>query len=224
MCYEACLAPMGWYYFKDDYIITGISPGQRVIVGMNSNDIDAFLLLINLGTGAVLNFDDDGGDGFNSRIIFNVQDGVSYLIRASSAFEEETGSYTLSTQLDQSANQRSIVGSLTTSDDFVEVTDPVSGLIYFDIFRFFVIGQTTLVIVTMDAIAPGMDPFLIVLNEQTEEIVGVDDDGGVGLNSLLSFTAEPGVTYLISPSTVFPNTTGDYRLTVSTGFLEEIDL
>jgi hypothetical protein len=83
--------------FKDDYVLTGVNPGRTVTVTMTSTQLDCFLFLINEATGAILDSDDDGGGGTNSRLVITVQAGVTYVIRATSYADGETGSYTLST-------------------------------------------------------------------------------------------------------------------------------
>ena len=72
--------------------------------------------------------------------------------------------------------------------------------------------------ITIDAIAIPR----IVLDGETFDEVASDDDSGMGLNSRLSFTAVPGTTYFIFATTAILDSRGRYRLTVSTGFLEEI--
>ena len=54
---------------------------------------DAFLQILDTN-GAVLAFDDDGGGGFNSKITETRQPGV-YRIEVTTAYEGQTGAYTL---------------------------------------------------------------------------------------------------------------------------------
>ncbi|MEM9479094.1 MAG: serine protease [Verrucomicrobiota bacterium] len=85
----------GFVYYKDDYLLTGATVGQSITVSMSTGAFDTFLFLIDLNTGAIIDSDDDSGSGFNSLLTFTVSGGVSYLIRATSAFEGETGAYFL---------------------------------------------------------------------------------------------------------------------------------
>lgn len=85
----------GTYY--DGYLLTNLTAGQVVQVNMNSA-FDTYLQVVNAATGQVLHFDDDSGPGFNSQLRFTVQEGVDYIIRATSYSTSITGNYTLTTQ------------------------------------------------------------------------------------------------------------------------------
>lgn len=78
--------------FFDAYILNAVA-GQ-VIINMISAQIDCYLVLFQ-GNGDYITEDDDGGDGFNSRITFDAAAGQNYFVIANS-FAPETGSYTLS--------------------------------------------------------------------------------------------------------------------------------
>jgi hypothetical protein len=86
----------GTYY--DGYLLTNLTAGQGVQVNLNSTAFDTYLQLVNAATGQVLQFDDDSGPGVNSQLAFTVQEGVDYLIRATSYSAGITGNYTLTTQ------------------------------------------------------------------------------------------------------------------------------
>jgi hypothetical protein len=71
---------------------------QTVTFDLISDDFDAFLYV----TGPGLDFplwDDDGGEGFNSRLTFTAPASGTFLVVASS-FDEERGAYRLSVALD----------------------------------------------------------------------------------------------------------------------------
>lgn len=79
----------------DEYTFNG-RRGQTVIVQMESEAFDAYLHLGSARRGAwrELAYDDDGGDGRDSRIQFTLPDDGPYLVRASS-LSRSTGAYTL---------------------------------------------------------------------------------------------------------------------------------
>lgn len=83
--------------YIDDYELTGLTVGQVVTVNMVSGAIDSYLFVVDGRTGAILGQDDDSGTGLNSRLSFQVQPGVTYLLRATSYRDREVGAYTLST-------------------------------------------------------------------------------------------------------------------------------
>lgn len=84
----------GSYY--DAYTFQG-RRGETVIVQMESRDFDTYLHLGTMrrgGTWRELAYDDDGGDGRNSRIQLTLPDDGTYVVRASS-LSRSTGQYTL---------------------------------------------------------------------------------------------------------------------------------
>lgn len=86
--------PTRTYRFKDDYVLQSGTSG-RIQLDMTSTEFDTYLQVINPSTGAVIDFNDDGGAGTNSRLIFNVQAGAQYIVRATSYASFETGNYFL---------------------------------------------------------------------------------------------------------------------------------
>jgi hypothetical protein len=68
-----------------------------VDVNMTSGSFDTFLLLLD-SAGTVVDFDDDGGDGLNSRLVATLAPG-RYTLQATSYDVGETGGYSLSVAL-----------------------------------------------------------------------------------------------------------------------------
>lgn len=58
------------------------------------------------------------------------------------------------------------------------------------------------------------DPFIELINAETEEVIFSNDDNGRNQNSQLSFVVQPGVTYHLRVSSYARRETGDYRLTL----------
>ena len=68
------------------------SAGQRLVVVMESDEVDAYLLLEGQDA-AVVAQDDDGGSGSNARIDMRVREAGQYRVIASSYGSSETGTY-----------------------------------------------------------------------------------------------------------------------------------
>ena len=66
--------------------------GQRVVIDMESDDVDAYLRVLR-SDGTVIATDDDGGSGSNARVEFRARDAGDYLVVATSYDAGETGSY-----------------------------------------------------------------------------------------------------------------------------------
>jgi ELWxxDGT repeat protein len=80
--------------YSEDYEITGLTPGTAVELNLEA-DFDTYLQLINADTQELIDRDDDGGEGLNSRLEFTPQAGVRYLARATSFDSNDTGPFTL---------------------------------------------------------------------------------------------------------------------------------
>ncbi len=70
-----------------------LTQGQTVVIDLMSDDFDAYLYVTGTGMEAVA-YDDDGGDGLNSRMVFTAPASGSYLVVAS-VFSSGEGRYTL---------------------------------------------------------------------------------------------------------------------------------
>ena len=68
--------------------------GQRIVVAMQSEEVDAYLLLLG-DDGTEVASDDDGGDGLNARLEFRARAIGRYTILATSAIAQQTGRYTI---------------------------------------------------------------------------------------------------------------------------------
>ena len=79
------------YYDEWSYSAT---VGQRIVVTLESDEVDAYLLVLR-EDGTEVASDDDGGDGRNARVEFRVPATGRYTILATSAIAEETGRYTI---------------------------------------------------------------------------------------------------------------------------------
>jgi hypothetical protein len=71
--------------------------GWQVTIDMMSDELDAFLYLMN-ANGETLASDDDGGTGLNARIRYTVPARGSYVARANSYDSSDRGAYTVRIQ------------------------------------------------------------------------------------------------------------------------------
>ncbi len=84
----------GLAYYADYYTLRG-APGQRVWVSLSSSEFDTYLYV--RGTEyTLLMRDDDGGEGWNSLLKFDLPASGECVIEVTSYGENETGSYKLS--------------------------------------------------------------------------------------------------------------------------------
>ncbi|MEG4283320.1 pre-peptidase C-terminal domain-containing protein [Microcoleus sp. A006_D1] len=87
--------PTRYGTFADDYRFDTLSPGQQFQLDLKSDDFDSYLQLVDERTGQVIG-DDDAGGNRNSRLSFTVQPNSNYIVRATSYYPGDTGSYTIS--------------------------------------------------------------------------------------------------------------------------------
>ena len=66
--------------------------GQRVVVTMESDDLDAYLIVLS-DVGLEVASDDDGGDGLNARVEFRAPATGRYTVVATTATADQTGRY-----------------------------------------------------------------------------------------------------------------------------------
>ena len=77
------------------YDVWGVSAragGQRVVIDMESDDVDAYLRVLRKD-GTMIAYDDDGGSGSNARVEFQATYAGDYLVIAASFEAGETGGY-----------------------------------------------------------------------------------------------------------------------------------
>jgi hypothetical protein len=89
-------------YFDDEFFIF-LAAGSQVRITQTSTEIDPYLLLLNPGGGIVAENDDASAGTTDAQIVYTAAASGFYLISASSAFEEETGAYTLTVDIPGSA-------------------------------------------------------------------------------------------------------------------------
>ena len=180
--------------------------------------LDSFLRVLDT-SGGVLATNDDDRFSLNSFVNVPVTAGDTIFVEAG-AFSTSTGRYVITV-----SNGGDDFGDTANSSATALVLDAAGtatrrGSINFesdvDVFR---LSPTADSVVTIDLAADTggtLDTFVELLSSDGE-IILVDDDGGDGLNSQLTFDAKSGETYFVRASS-FGGTTGRYELSVSSSF------
>ncbi|MEO1523572.1 MAG: peroxidase family protein, partial [Cyanobacteria bacterium J06633_2] len=202
----------------DDFYLSGVTPGTLVQIDLTSTDTDPLLQLINADTGNVIASNDDGGSGFNARLQFTVQPNADYILRSTTFGENATGTYTIESSIGQltpasilSGNQ--ILEGTVSRTDFPNPHregDFYDGYLLTDLQP----GE----VVVIDALGD-FDPHLQLVDANTGNILLEDNNSRPSITSLLSFTVEAGVDYILQVS----GNTGDYNLATQSFIPDDSD-
>ncbi|WP_052573802.1 serine protease [Haloferula sp. BvORR071] len=213
----------GGEYLKDDYRLelTLEAWGKMLELRMNSKGrgaagIDDFIGLVDAESGRLVTGNDNLNLKSNNAVLrFLPIPGKAYTVRASSAEENDTGTYGLSggvpklspkTPLATIALGATAAGKLGKSSEVDEH--------YFTPKRDYLldaVNSPTSVFVTLAS--GSFDAYLFVLDASTLQIVKEADSGGPagGLdNARVEFTAEPGKRYLLRAATYKETESGSY--------------
>jgi secreted trypsin-like serine protease len=200
-------------FYKDDYTLSDLSPAQHVIVRMESAGVDAYLELVDLETGLLLNEADDRNffrDDYDAYLNFAVPDASRLMaIRATSAGPAETGAYTISFSVGPILEVGASTGGILSDSD---PTDSIytDSEYYRD--DFLLTGLTVGNPVTVTLSPRSFDGFLMLLDATTGELLAEADDRGEGGAESLTFTAERGVVYFARVTSFDAQETGSYSL------------
>ena len=201
----------------EDWFAVDLTAGTTYLFDLEGSDTEAgtlwdpFFRLYN-SQGNLIDENDDGGVYFNSQLSFTAEETGTYY--ASAGAFEDIGSYTLSVAKveDDFGNDPDTLGR-------VEVGGSVTGTIQWgsdeDWFAVELTAGTTYQfdLEGSDTEAGTLwDPFFRLYNSQGN-LIDENDDGGVDLNSQLSFTAEETGTYYASAGAF--EDIGSYTLSVA---------
>ena len=205
-----------------DWFRVELQSGQQYAIDLEGSPTDMgtlpdpYLFLFD-GAGTELDWNDDGGADFNSRLLFTPETTGTYYIGAG-AFGSEVGTYTLSVAeyvappddypADATTTGRvtvgdSVTGEIEAADDvdwFAVDMDPARS------YRIDLEGAPT-------GAGSLSDPYLYVFDANGNQL-DWNDDGGEGFNSGLTFQPPTAGTYYIGAG-AFAANTGTYRLSVS---------
>ena len=207
--------------FYDEYTFRGRA-GQRIEIGMASDDFDTYLRLGRLDgcDWEELATDDDGGEDTDSRLRYVISTDGEYVIRATS-FGDNAGAYTLSLReralaAAQPAQMRRITAGETMNGELDE-SDPVldTDQSFYEMWTYQGRAGEQLRI-SMDA--EEFDTYLAIgrMNGGEFEEIATMDDGGEGTNSLMEVTLPADGEYVIRANSFSADETGPYTLRVET--------
>jgi hypothetical protein len=203
--YYAYLSAGHTYYFE----LEGASSGQGTLA-------DPTLALRPYPYSSVVAYDDDGGAGFNSRIVYTPTQSAWYGTDIA-GFGSNTGSYRLSINEDDYRGTPEGVGAAGA----LGTGGTGSGTINYagdrDVFAVsLTAGQTYHFEMQGSPTSNGTlaDSYLRLLSgaSGTGTVLTQDDDGGVGLNSRIVYTPTTSGTYYLQAGEFGDNATGTYRV------------
>ncbi|MBW4547108.1 MAG: S8 family serine peptidase [Symplocastrum torsivum CPER-KK1] len=199
--------------YSDGYLLTGADGGEVVQVSLDSSAFDTYLQVVNADTGDIITFNDDF-DGLNAQVSFTVEEGIDYVIQATSYGAGATGEYTLTTSsTDDSlwvpiSDNQTLNGTLSVTDP----NNPNRDGSYSD--GYLLTGADVGEVVQVSLDSSAFDTYLQVVNADTGDIITFNDDFD-GLNAQVSFTVEEGIDYIIQATSYGAGATGNYTITTS---------
>lgn len=206
------ILPDGSFY--NPYVFEGRA-GQTITVEMNSQDVDAYLILLAPDRDDFSIQDDDGGGDLNARISVQLPYTGSYLVLANSLAEGEAGSYQLRLTGDQasgsagpapsgSANLRQ-QGNLGPGDRTLQDGS------FFQEFSFQgQAGQSLRIRLE----SPDFDTYLMLLDEGRNRIAENDDANPNTTNSEIAARLPRDGVYTVLVNSFGPGERGRFLLTV----------
>ena len=177
-----------------DYNIS-LSGEQTVVIELSSPDFDT-LIIIRDGVGNDVGYDDDGGSGLNSRLVFIAPADGIYTIVVGGLGGPVTGSYTLS------AGTFELLALPAGTPVSVELTTESSS-------AYFSFQGTAGQVVDISAFGnTTLDTTLTLTGEDTMQIA-YDDDGGEGYNPYIRHAVLPvDGTYTVTLAAYSSDTSG----------------
>lgn len=213
---------------------------DRIVIGMESAQFDSYLhlALINGPSLRLIDTDDDGGEGTNSRLVATLPQDGEYLVVASAFSATDTtgfGPYTIRMTACDDACARYSDSAPTRSDASYQLalrtqrrqiprggaieavlaeSDPTLG----DGAHFHSYWLQARAGLTLRAALQStqFDPFLVVFRLEGDSLVRIasDDDSGESINSLLEWPVDRNGTYVVIATAFSRSSLGPYTLNV----------
>ncbi len=215
--------------YADLWRFTGVA-GQPVTVTMRSSDFDTYLVVgyfDDAGTFKILQSDDDGAGGTDSRVTLGLPRDGEFIARANTLSKGETGAYTLdlepASELAPAPRPAAASRSLGAYPE-IAIGQLVRGALesgdekladdsYADTYRFRgTAGQRVLISLKSQA----FDAYLSVGRAENGRFTEIesDDDGGDGTDSQLELSLPATGEYLVRANTLMEGESGAYVLQV----------
>ena len=189
----------GTFVTRSDFYAIDIASTTTVVIDLTGQEIDAFLKLF-ASDGTLIGFDDDGGDGLNSRLTVTLDAGT-YTIGASTI--RSLGAYEL--LVTESTTAGGTTGGGTAEVISIVPGQTVTGVLSSGGVDFYTLTVTTNATLITDLTSDDFDTFLDLFDTGNPDEAGptnllaFNDDHGLGLNSQISLNLTAG-TYLIGVS------------------------
>jgi hypothetical protein len=192
--------------YSDVYTFTGTA-GQSAVVDLRSGDFDPYLF-VRAPSGEQFDNDDFEGDASRSLLSLDLAESGEYRVTATSYRKGETGAYTLSMNVGDSAGLTARLdrnGRLESGDDTLASGE------FVDSYEFVgTPGQH----VSIDLRSSAFDTYLILQDPAGEQTENDDaQDGGVGHSSVEADLTEAG-TYRVLVTSYETGESGAYSLTI----------
>lgn len=201
-------------------------------VSLQSIEFDPYLVLLRLEGDSLrqVQADDDGGEGTNSLVEWQIDEAGTYVIVASSYSGSSTGSYILHVAQGSASDGAAFAGSVAAAGaraqlgpaldaphrtlpqgtavagEFSAQTPRLPGKGRFQAYRF--TGRANeRVVITMESRDTDPYVYLAAVDGDAVRIAGTDDDGGTGVNSRLVATLPITGEYLVVATAYAPGDT-----------------
>lgn len=209
----------------DVYRYTG-TRGERISITMRSNEFDTYVSL-RLEDGTILDEDDDAAGGTDARIITELPDDGVYLVYANALFEGATGAYSLS--LETGADLGVLIRGVLSPESAAQyptlrIGQGAGGRFTaetpllaehgtpYNAWRFSAEAGDA---IDFTMKSEYFDAYLRIGHVGGSEILEEDDDGGEGMNSLLTFDVPEAGDYVVIANSFRGGAEGEFTLEMS---------
>jgi hypothetical protein len=187
-----------------DSINVSLVAGQNYIFDVHGTTLSDPTLALRNSAGVQVAFNDDGGPGLDSRIEFTPAVSGAYSFDVG-GFGASTGQYTLSTRIDDVADDVDTTDSVAVGGSRSGTINSAADEDWFGVSL--VAGQSYI----FDAHGVGLSDPTLALRNSAGAQVSFNDDGGPGLDSRIEFTAGSSGMYFLDVGGFSANT-GSYTL------------
>jgi hypothetical protein len=187
-----------------DWFAISLLAGQSYIFDAHGVGLSDPTLALRNSVGTQLAFNDDGGPGLDSRVEFTAAASGTYFLDVG-GFSTNTGSYTLSTRIDDAADDVNTTDSVAVGGSRTGTINSAADQ------DFYAVSLTAGQSYIFDAHGVGLSDPTLALRNSAGTQVAFNDDGGPGLDSRVEFTATASGTYFLDVGG-FGTNTGSYTL------------